>query len=191
VIDETAMQLAVDWKGERLNGWLYSEKLNGCRVHWDGANFWTRGGNAVKAPKWFTKGLPRDIVLDGEIWAGREGRWGVASFQAASNAVRFGGHWFDECEIKFTAFDAPQVAGGWAGRMKEVGRAVRQATCADAIDFGTVPHTGGNFLDGVQFGLWLAGFGKRNAEGVMFRHPETSYEQGRSKSLLRCKFAGN
>jgi len=184
MIDETSMQLALDWTGESLRGWLYSEKLNGCRVVWDGRHFWTRHGNAVKAPKWFTRGLP-SVHLDGEIWAGRDGRWGMESFKLASNAVRFGGKWFDDGAVRFTAFDAPQIAGGWAKRMAEVRRAVRGAAAADAIEFGTAP------AEGIGFGIWLAGWGQRNAEGVMFRQPEAEYEQGRSKSLLRCKFAGN
>ena len=112
MIDERSMQLAVDWTGESLAGWLWSEKLNGCRVTWDGRHFWTRNGNAVHAPAWFTRGLPAGIRLDGEIWAGRSGRWGSESFKAASNAVRLGGRWFEEGNIKFTAFDAPQAKGG-------------------------------------------------------------------------------
>jgi len=42
MIDETKMTLAVDWHGHTLiDGWLASEKLNGCRAYWDGSGFWT------------------------------------------------------------------------------------------------------------------------------------------------------
>lgn len=51
-------------------GWLASEKMDGCRAYWDGRQFWTRGGNVIMAPAWFTRGLPASH-LDGEIWAVR------------------------------------------------------------------------------------------------------------------------
>ena len=75
-MNETQMTLAVDLSGEsRIDGWLASEKLNGCRAYWTGKEFFTRGGNVIHAPAWFTKGLP-DLHLDGEINAGRDGTHG-------------------------------------------------------------------------------------------------------------------
>jgi DNA ligase 1 len=188
VIDESQMTLARDWTGEDLAGWFWSEKLNGCRVFWDGTVFWTRNGNSVDAPKWFIKGLPQ-MHLDGELHAGCAGRFGSLSFLVASNAVRLGGKWFNEPGLMFTAFDAPQAAGGWQQRMAEVKRAVRGCPCASAIPFRKCPDTGNAFADGRDMGLLLVEMAAKNSEGIMFREPQAGYEVGRSKNLLRFKFS--
>ena len=52
-------------------GWWISEKLDGVRAYWDGANFWSRNGNQFPAPAWFKAGLPTDQALDGELWCAR------------------------------------------------------------------------------------------------------------------------
>lgn len=107
MITERDMTLAVDMTGRRsVVGLLASEKIFDCRVYWRGGAFWTRGGHQVKAPKWFTRGLP-SVDLDGGIYAGRR------EFQAASNATRFGGHWFDAPGLEFGAFDFPEMPATW------------------------------------------------------------------------------
>ena len=73
MIDEKSMTLAEDWRGQVVNGWLASEKMDGCRALWTGYQFFTRGGNEIAAPDWFTDGLPC-VPLDGEIFAGRAPR---------------------------------------------------------------------------------------------------------------------
>jgi len=66
---ESQMTLAADHGSQRLGGWWASEKLDGCRAYWDGRQFWTRSGNIIPAPDWFTKGLP-DVHLDGRSGPG-------------------------------------------------------------------------------------------------------------------------
>ena len=53
-------------------GWYMSEKYDGYRAMWDGKRFVSRQGNVYNAPEWFTKHLPKDVVLDGELYAGRD-----------------------------------------------------------------------------------------------------------------------
>jgi len=181
MIDESKMTLAVDMTGNRsVRGWLGSEKLNGCRAFWDGEKFWTRGGNVVEAPRWFTRGLP-EFQLDGEIHAGRGRGFGNdnSAFKLASAAVRFGGNWFDETDdghpITFTAFDAPEVSGNWLRRLREIPGKVRIA-----------PEV---IRDIHHFTAYLLGLKKIGAEGAMFRNPESvGYETGRSENLLRFKY---
>lgn len=180
------MTLATDLTSEWVGGWFASEKLNGCRAFWDGEQFWTRGGNIIKAPNWFTKGFPK-IALDGEIWAGRDGVFSARSFQTARVAVQNGGDWFYEVSpsghpIQFTAFDAPNVSGRWDIRMKEVIRSLRTAVHGVAIPFHKV-------LDGKRWVEFLAHVRRLGGEGAMFRNPEIlSYEFGRTPNLLRFKF---
>jgi DNA ligase-1 len=49
-----------------------SEKLDGVRAYWNGANFLSRNGNIFDAPRWFKEGLPRSVSLDGELWVDRK-----------------------------------------------------------------------------------------------------------------------
>src|SRR5205807_1941316 len=58
--------LAERWDNEAdLAGWWMSEKLDGVRAYWDGAQFLSRQGNRYQAPDWFVAGLP-PTPLDGE-----------------------------------------------------------------------------------------------------------------------------
>lgn len=71
MISELDMMHGGDWTDDiDPAGWIVSEKLNGCRAFWDGSQLWSRGGNVIPAPAWFTAGLPTS-PLDGEVWAGR------------------------------------------------------------------------------------------------------------------------
>ena len=78
-----------------IGGYFVSEKLDGMRCFWDGGvthgfkksmvpwantekdkkeeictGLWSRYGNVIHAPQWFTDGLP-NCPLDGELWTGR------------------------------------------------------------------------------------------------------------------------
>ena len=175
MIDETRMTLAVDWKTTDVTGWFFSEKIWDCRAYWQDGEFWTRGGNLIKAPKWFRRGMPKADV-DGGIYAGRRG------FQTASNAVRLGGHWFDDGAIQFIPFDFPQMTGTWDKRITEANRALRGSAAGGALKFWRVRE----YKDWIDYMLKIRPLG---GEGVCFRNPEIkTYETGRSETLLRFKF---
>lgn len=181
VIDETSMTLLTDYKGQFVGGWWFTEKLNGVRAYWDGRQFWTRGGNIIDAPKWFTKDLP-SFPLDGEIHAGR-GRGFLndnSAYKVAMTAVRQGGEWFSEMDdgepIRFTAFDAPAALGNWRERMAIVPR----GTAIAYTEIKTGP--------GRNLSLLMEEIHRCGGEGGVLRHPEAPYEKGRSKHLLRWKF---
>ena len=55
--------------GVVLADYWVSEKYDGVRGYWDGQALWTRGGERVAAPGWFTAGWPQ-TAMDGELWAG-------------------------------------------------------------------------------------------------------------------------
>jgi len=87
-MNRTFVTLAHDYRGEFIDNWLLSEKIDGMRCLWDGigprteippyankvknkvTGLWTRYGNVFNAPEWFTDELPRGIMLDGELFAG-------------------------------------------------------------------------------------------------------------------------
>ena len=98
-------------RGMPLEGYWVSEKYDGVRGYWDGQQLWTRGGERVVAPPWFTAPLPA-TPLDGELWAGR-GRFNLAvstvRSQTPSDAA-----WR---EMRFMVFDLPAQAGDFDARL--------------------------------------------------------------------------
>ncbi len=57
-------------QGIDVSEYWTSEKLDGIRALWDGKHLYTRNGNRIYAPKWFTESLP-EVHLEGELWAGQ------------------------------------------------------------------------------------------------------------------------
>ena len=60
---------ATVWEDESMNpnGWWMTEKYDGMRLYWSGAEFKTRQGNKVKIPDSILHQLP-NVPLDGELW---------------------------------------------------------------------------------------------------------------------------
>lgn len=97
------LMLAHNFKADKhgISGWMLSEKLDGMRCFWDGgitrgmpksevpwancdkderyleppicSGLWSRYGNVIHAPDWWLDELP-EMLLDGELYAGRENR---------------------------------------------------------------------------------------------------------------------
>ncbi|MGE4296143.1 MAG: DNA ligase [Campylobacterales bacterium] len=147
-------------------GWWMSEKYDGVRAYWDGKQLWTRQQNPIAAPESFTKQLP-PVALDGELWLGR-GRFE----ETASIVLSFAP---DERwqKIKFRAFDAPLVKGGFEKRLEVIPGSLRieQIRCKSA------DHLAG-FLKSVE---------EKGGEGVMLRASDSPYQAGRSDYLLKVK----
>jgi DNA ligase 1 len=82
-----------------------SEKYDGVRGYWDGQRLWSRGGESLQPPAWFTEGWPL-VPMDGELWAGRgrfeEAGGTVRQLQPDDNA------WHN---IRFMVFDLPAHPG--------------------------------------------------------------------------------
>ena len=94
-------------------GWWISEKCDGCRSWWDGVTFITRLGNTFNAPDWFKAKLPKDIVLDGELWIGR------GKFQKTISAIKdFIPNDEKWKEVKYIVYDAPKIPGTFEERLK-------------------------------------------------------------------------
>ena len=151
-------------------GWLVSEKFDGCRAYWDGSQFWTRGGNAIDAPEWFTRDLPTNQHLDGEIWAGR------GNFTEARCAVQYGSF---TASCKFMIFDAPQARGTWSERMATV------KTTAESQPVEFYKCTGRDDLFQEMFKMQSAG-----GEGLVIRRDDfDGYEAKRTRKTLKVKYA--
>ena len=97
--------------GIPLDGYWISEKLDGVRGYWDGTQLWTRGGQRINPPAWFTAGWPSE-ALDGELWAGH------GAFATAVSTVRQGNAgdaaWR---KMRYQLFDLPAQSGTFDARL--------------------------------------------------------------------------
>lgn len=97
--------------GIALEGYWVSEKFDGVRGYWDGSQLWTRGGQRVVPPAWFTAGWPSE-ALDGELWAGH------AAFAAAVSTVRQQDAGDDAWrKMRYQVFDLPAHSGPFDARL--------------------------------------------------------------------------
>lgn len=168
--------LAESWdNAQDLSGWWMSEKLDGVRAYWDGRRLISRLGNTFHAPDWFLEGFP-ETPLDGELWIGRK------QFQRTVSIVRRqdrSDHWK---EVAYLAFDAPAFDGPFEARIASVrdhvgGRVPPHLRAHEHSACGGVDHLRAE----------LARVEALGGEGLMLRRPASSYEIGRSVTLLKVK----
>lgn len=177
-MNEATMHHGRHWAGQTVRGWWASEKFRGCRVYWDGAVMWTRGGLRVNLPDAWLAELPLGRALDGELWAGRGPENGPEETEATAAAVR--GIFSDR--IRFLVFDAPDVLAPWAQRMASASALLRGSGLIRPVGFQPVkslPHLEKLF----------ATVYRRGGEGLMLRSPKAPahYEPIRAGTLLKVK----
>lgn len=162
--------------GVALAAYAVSEKYDGVRGYWDGRALWTRGGEPVAAPRWFTAKLPPQ-PLDGELWAGR------GQFSKSVSTVRQ--QVPDEAAwrgIRFMLFDLPGHGGPFAERATALGNmastwgqpwlvAVRQQSVPDAVALQAL----------------LEKTVREGGEGLMLHRLDALHRPGRSRNLLKLK----
>jgi DNA ligase len=156
-------------------GWWMSEKYDGLRGYWDGRQLLSRKGKVIHTPDYFLAELPRDIVLDGELWMGR------GHFEKTTSTVlseRPDARWKS---VRFMVFDAPHAQGTFEERMQILRatlprgnrfvKVVVQSRCQGTAQLLAERNR-------------IVGLG---GEGLMLRQPESEYEPGRSPTLLKVK----
>ncbi len=158
-------------------GHLVSEKLDGARAWWDGAQLRFRSGLPVLAPRWFTHRLPADVALDGELWMGR------GHFEELSAAVRrhaaLDAEWRN---IRYALFDLPGAAGPFSER------AVRLAAVAKELAFAPVQAVVQRRLpDHAALSRWFNEVVQGGGEGLMLHRADAPWRAGRSDALLKLK----
>ena len=85
---------------DKYHGWLWSEKMDGWMVIWDGVGkLYTKSGKmTLPAPQWFTKHLPKGNAIAGELVLKGKQATDVATLRRAD------GPWK---EARLYAFDLP------------------------------------------------------------------------------------
>lgn len=189
MIDESQMMLCQDYRGQFVGGGWFGEKMNGCHVYIRRKLLWTREGNQVCAPKWFTEDLP-SIDLEAEIWAGRGVGVGNANsgYKVAMTATRHGGKWFEQTDnghpVQLAVFDCPTAPGFYDARMAEAARAVKGLRHAFTIPITRIIIGLDRNLSSLMQKIYALG-----GEGGMIHLADCGYEKGRSPNLLRWKFS--
>ena len=169
--------LAENYKsGIDVTQYLISEKYDGVRAVWDGSALYTRQGNMINAPVWFTQNLPK-TPLDGELWLAR------AKFDALSGAVRkevpIDAEWQ---HISYLVFELPNAPGTFEARAKRIVEIVKQAN---------IPHLKAveqfRVKNEAALNLRLKQVVAKGGEGLMLHRADAQYETGRSAALLKLK----
>ncbi|KAH9515757.1 hypothetical protein Btru_011912 [Bulinus truncatus] len=165
-----------DEKVQNPVGWWISEKLDGVRAFWNGSCFYSRLGNAFYAPEWFTKDLPKDIHLDGELFGGR------GQFQSTVSIVKTAESpkWKD---IKYHVFDSPHMGEEtFEKRMQTIKEYFEDIQPQYAVFVEQIKCKSKDHLEEKLTRILNLG-----GEGLMIRQPKSVYESCRSKTLLKIK----
>ena len=146
--------------------------MDGIRAYWNGASLFTRRGNIIHCPNWFTSKLPVEKTLDGELWMGS----GTSFENINAISKTKNGDWQN---IKYCVFDIPSSTGTIEERMAELQKLVvpphvqivEQRLCKGKEDLL-------KYLDSVV---------ASKGEGVMLREPHSRYIPELTPSLLKVK----
>jgi DNA ligase-1 len=163
-------------RGVPLAGYWVSEKYDGVRGYWDGRQLWTRGGEAIAAPAWFTAPLPAQ-PLDGELWAGR-GR-----FEHALSTVR--SHTPNDAAwraLRFMVFDLPAEPGDFDHRLAALRRLLPLAAAPWVLP---VPQQRATTHAALQ--SQLNDTVRDGGEGLMLHRGTSAYHSERTDDLLKFK----
>ena len=163
-------------RGMSLDDYWVSEKYDGVRGYWDGKQLWTRGGELVVAPAWFTAPLPKQ-PLDGELWAGR-GRFAHAVSTARSqtpNDIAWR-------EMHFMVFDLPAQGGDFTSRLAVLRKLL---PITDAPWVIPVPQERATTHEALM--ALLDKTVKMGGEGLVLHRGGSLYRGERNNDLLKVK----
>lgn len=172
-----ALLLAEVYRGQvDPSACLVSEKLDGVRAYWDGKTLWTRNGNPIAAPAWFTAALPA-LRLDGELWLGR------GTFEQLSALVRRtepdDAGWR---RVRYMIFELPEAPGSFAERAARI----REIAAAAAVPWLQAVDQF-RVADARALARRLDAVVKTGGEGLMLHRADVPYQTGRSDVLLKLK----
>ncbi len=172
-----ALMLANHYRtGLPVDDYWVSEKLDGVRAYWDGQRFWTRGGEPIAAPDWFTAGFPVE-PLDGELWSRR------GEFDSISAAVRRQTALEEEWrQLRYMVFDLPAADGPFDQRLKRL-----QSLIPAGSDRYLVALEQFRFESEEALMARLEQVVAAGGEGLMLHHKRAHYRALRSDDLLKLK----
>ena len=160
--------LAKPYNNTNPRGWWMSEKFDGVRCIWNGAEFVSRNGNVFEVPQSMKRQMPKGLILDGEVFGGR------GTFQDSVGSIK-NGEW---SEMSFMVFDVVNDSA-FESRQKTLAgielpewcQVVEQVKCRSMAHF-----------EEYEQAMVDAG-----AEGVILRAARSKYKHGRSSQFLKVK----
>ncbi|WP_037418132.1 DNA ligase [Shewanella xiamenensis] len=172
------IQLATEYALDdhtQISAFLVSEKLDGVRGYWDGQRLFTRQGNPILAPSWFTAEFPT-IAMEGELWLGR------GQFEAISGLIRqTSPKDTDWQKVRFMVFDLPTTKGSFEDRYLQmqtliVGKSA-YLQVIEQFSVGSVEALYDTLNTLVALG----------AEGLMLHRRTAVYTPGRNPNVMKLK----
>ncbi|WP_428025545.1 DNA ligase [Arcobacter sp.] len=158
-----------------ITGWYMSEKLDGIRGYWDGKNLYTKNGNLINTPAYFTKDFP-PFTLDGELWSKRDD---FENIQAIVLDKEPSNKW---SEITYNIFEVPNTKGDFLTRLDKAKvwfdkHPNKNVSIIKQIKCESEEHLL-EFLDEIV---------DLNGEGVIIKDASKKYHTGRSPYILKVK----
>ena len=164
------LQHGYDWRGQDLTNWDLSQKMDGVRAYWDGAELWTRGGNRIEIPAVWRAELPA-LTLDCELYHGLDGLYRCGG---AARSGRF------LPGMELVCFEAPTLQGNWRARMDAVDALAAGIDCLRTPPrwhAQSTPHAL-RIMRSVH---------RRGGEGLVARSPALIAQPGRTAQVLKLK----
>ena len=185
-------------------GWLMSEKFDGYRAlfcYEEGiGTFYSRNGKKFNAPEWFLQAMPppnllKDMILDGELWAGRE------NFQMMGTVrkkVPVPEEW---TSIKYQVYDITNIDASFIDRLRILKTIVQGSErcwslkCKKKrieypfhnIEIPLIYAKQTVVQSNEGLSEYYQAIIREGGEGIMLKHPQMPYEDGRSSSMLKYK----
>jgi len=190
-------------------GWIMSEKFDGYRALFryeevDGVlvgKFYSRNNKSFNAPDWFLDSMPPphllgDKILDGELWAGRD------NFQLMGivrKKVPIPEEWLN---IQYQVYDITNEGGSFVDRLKKLKRIVEftgkswslrlkneEFYIPEGVEISPplVFAIQKRITDESMMKSFYQNIIDNGGEGIMIKHPLSSYENGRSNYMLKYK----
>jgi len=158
-----------------IRGWCMSEKLDGIRGYWDGQQMWTRNGNPIHAPAWFTSGLP-PFELDGELWSGR------GEFEFILSTVLDDSPSPQWKDVSYNIFEVPHAPGDFRRRLDRA-REWFDRNPSDHVRIIVQQNCRGRD----HLLRFLKKVGDLGGEGVILKDPHRVYRDGSHQRVLKMK----
>ncbi len=163
------------YHNQDISGWYMSEKLDGIRAYWDGKNLYTKNGNIIHSPKYFTKNFP-DFELDGELWTKRNDFENIQSIVLDTKPSK---KWKS---ITYNIFEVPNAKGDFLARLKKAKKwfyshpntyikIIKQIKCKDKK----------------HLEKYLNNIISLNGEGLIVKNALKPYHTGRSSYVFKVK----
>ena len=171
------IQQASQYKGSTdISEYWVSEKLDGVRGYWDGKKMYTRAGNQINLPVFFTAGWPTE-PLEGELWTKR------GDFETISGLIQRkqtkASQWKN---VKFMLFDLPTHQGTFTERIRAMRAYVQQAKNPHLRAVEQYRVANNQLLQN-----WLEEAIRAGSEGLMLHKADALYQTGRSANILKLK----